>query len=157
MTLDKNIKFSYDMSNIWEYEVLSRGNAWLDLNIEKELSSKIKSMGFYQAINVPSLWNKISTQMFSTPVVIINGTINFLIPDTNNYTDSSSLFMSSVGKVIESFHKRDFEHSAFPSSTIFNVTRSGIDGLEISQSLEPLKTNIAYNLIVLFLVLNIAQ
>jgi hypothetical protein len=144
------------MSNIWEYEVLARGNTWMDLDTEKELLFLIDSLGFYEAINSPSIWNKISTKMFATPVVIQDGIVNFMIPNTNNYLDEESAFMSSVGEAISAFHKRDLECSSFPSTTIFNVTRKGISGLKISESLEPLKTNIAYNLIVLFLVLNIA-
>jgi hypothetical protein len=156
MLLPKDIKFSYDMSNIWEYEVLARGNAWMDLDTEKELLFLIDSQGFYGAINAPSIWNKISTKMFATPVVVHDGVINFMIPNTNNYLEESSIFMSAVGEAIAAFHKKDFERSSFPSTTIFNVTKTGINGLDVSESLEPLKTNIAYNLIVLFLVLNIA-
>jgi len=156
MVKEKQIKFSYDMSNIWDYEVLTRGNKWMDLNIEKEITSIIKNQGFYAAVNSTSVWNKVSTLMFSTPVVVHNGSIKFMIPDTSGYLNRESEFMSSIGEAISTFHPKDFDRSLFPSNTVFNVSTGGISGLEISQSIEPLKANIAYNLIVLFIILNIA-
>jgi len=156
MLTDKNIKFSYDMSDVWDYEVITKGNTWMDLDIEKEIISTIGNVGFYNAVNSLSLWNKISVSMFSTPVVLDAGEVNFLVPNTSGYLQEESEFMSSVGEAISAFKRKGFEKSLFPSSTIFNVSKKEISGLEISPSLYPLKSNIAYNLIVLFLILNIA-
>lgn len=154
----KNIQFSYNLNNVWDFEVMSNGNSWMDIGIENEIARRLESSSFYTIANDHSMWNKISIDLFDTPVLLIEDKgIVFFPPTISPNTEADGKRIKRIGEVIKSFKKKDLPFSVFPSNTIINIEKKEIKGLELSPSLFPSKSNILYNAIALLLILNVAK
>lgn len=149
-----NVKFSYDMSNIWDMEILSRGNSWMNSALEDELSLLIAKDGFYSAVNNVEMWSKISMNIFGVPMIEDGGEIIFAYSPSQSDLKSNAKFTKEASRIINSLEPTPFDKSSFPSLTVINISKNKISGTYFSESLEPSASNIAYNSIALLILLN---
>ena len=151
----KSVKFNYDLSNFWDHYLLTAGNHWMDSEIEGEILMSIDKNGIEATVNNIYFWNKIGINLLDMTVVMEDGIVRFNPPSIDGYLGYDAERMVQIGKILGTLKGLDRQPMSFPSTTIISITKGKIVFSSIDKEIASLIGNIAYNTIVLLLILNI--
>lgn len=154
ITSKNKIKDTFDLSDMGDWEVLTRGIDWMVYEIELMIALSVNQIGIEETMNREDLIERIAIDSFNTSVAIENGVRVFHSPMSGGSLEQQAEHMRNIGRITNKLSDSNFAGVRYPSTATVSVMTDKIRVTGSFESVMPSIVNIIYNSIFYLIVKN---